>query len=431
MRAIKRIKVTNFKSFKRLEVKLGKFNVFIGANASGKSNFIQVFEFLRDISAAGLDNAISMQGGAKYLTNLLSDPSADLSLEIELDTSDMPILSLFPSIIYAAGEHVEAESKCASYKLTIRFKEKKIEIIEDELTEVFEFKDRTPHGRAKEISLEGNIRISTIPEVDFTYNLPDQIHLDADAKSQLDFFKKIVSRGFRAQPEGRNKVLLESSAAASLLPAFEMSLNHISIFDFDPKLPKRAVFIKGRAELEEDGSNLAIVLKNILDDKEKERVFNNLIQDLLPFVEKFRVEQIQDTSFIILLEEEFFTNKDLPAPLISDGTINIAALIMALFFDRNPIAIIEEPERNMHPHLVSKTVGMMKEASENKQIIITTHNPQIVKNLSRSELFLVSRDKKGYSSITPSQNIGQLDVFLKNELGIDELYVDNLLESLR
>ena len=72
----------------------------------------------------------------------------------------------------------------------------------------------------------------------------------------------------------------------------------------------------------------------------------------------------------------------------------------------------------------------MKEASENKQIIITTHNPQIVKNLSRSELFLVSRDKKGYSSITPSQNIAQLEVFLKN-LGIDELYVDNLLESLK
>ncbi len=46
---IKNIKVTNFKSFKELDVNLGNFNVLIGSNASGKSNFVQIFEFLRDI----------------------------------------------------------------------------------------------------------------------------------------------------------------------------------------------------------------------------------------------------------------------------------------------------------------------------------------------------------------------------------------------
>lgn len=49
--AIKRIHVKNFKSFKDLEVEFGKFNVLIGANASGKSNFIQMFQFLRDITS--------------------------------------------------------------------------------------------------------------------------------------------------------------------------------------------------------------------------------------------------------------------------------------------------------------------------------------------------------------------------------------------
>lgn len=47
--AIKKIKIANFKSFKDVEVELGRFNVLIGANASGKSNFVQVFKFLRDI----------------------------------------------------------------------------------------------------------------------------------------------------------------------------------------------------------------------------------------------------------------------------------------------------------------------------------------------------------------------------------------------
>ena len=58
--SLKRIEVTNFKSFKELKVNLGKFNVIIGANASGKSNFVHIFEFLRDITATGLDNAVSV-----------------------------------------------------------------------------------------------------------------------------------------------------------------------------------------------------------------------------------------------------------------------------------------------------------------------------------------------------------------------------------
>ncbi len=47
--AIKKIKVSNFKSFESMEIDLGKINVLIGANASGKSNFIRIFEFLSGI----------------------------------------------------------------------------------------------------------------------------------------------------------------------------------------------------------------------------------------------------------------------------------------------------------------------------------------------------------------------------------------------
>ena len=42
---INKVKVENFKSFKNLELDLGKFNVIIGQNASGKSNFKQIFTF--------------------------------------------------------------------------------------------------------------------------------------------------------------------------------------------------------------------------------------------------------------------------------------------------------------------------------------------------------------------------------------------------
>lgn len=91
--AINRIRLSNFKSFKDLDVELGKFNVFVGANASGKSNFIQIFRFIRDMTNHGIDNAISMQGGIEYLRNINLGQSEELSLEV---TTDDLLMSFLP-----------------------------------------------------------------------------------------------------------------------------------------------------------------------------------------------------------------------------------------------------------------------------------------------------------------------------------------------
>lgn len=79
---IRKIEVANFKSFENLDIELGKFNVLIGANASGKSNFVSIFQFLRDIASSGLDNAISMQGGVEYLRNMNIGVDKNLSIKV-------------------------------------------------------------------------------------------------------------------------------------------------------------------------------------------------------------------------------------------------------------------------------------------------------------------------------------------------------------
>src|SRR3989337_737933 len=83
--AIKKIILTNFKSFKNLEIELANFHILIGANASGKSNFIQIFKFLRDVINLGLDNAISMQGGIFYLRNIKIGSFENFSMEVTSD----------------------------------------------------------------------------------------------------------------------------------------------------------------------------------------------------------------------------------------------------------------------------------------------------------------------------------------------------------
>ena len=69
----------------------------------------------------------------------------------------------------------------------------------------------------------------------------------------------------------------------------------------------------------------------------------------------------------------------------------------------------------------------MKDASQKKQIIATTHNPEIVKHAGLDNILLVSRDEEGFSRVSRPAGTEEVKTFLENEIGIEELYVQNLL----
>lgn len=417
---IKTIRVKNFKSFRSVEASLGDFNVLIGANASGKSNFIRLIEFLRDVQRSGLENAVSLQGGPEYLTNLNIGPEAGLSAEVVVSvdpeaggpfigtsrTKDSPMLFL--------------QAREARYSFSVRFRGRRatIEVLEERLAVkgnflVFEQtkgKVRPPRDYGiGEILLA---RHGDKPSLDVTP--PDGLSI-----KEYDFLPWLA----RGKARGSSLVLENAPLLAGPLMA------DVAIYDFDPKLPKKATPITGKAELEDNASNLAIVLKKIIESPSARRKLANILKDVLPFVSGMNVEKFADKSLLFSLRETYARHKHLPASLISDGTINITALIVALYFEKRPIAIVEEPERNVHPYLISRIAGMMKDASRRKQIIVTTHNPELVRNTDIEDVLLVSRDEEGYSSICRPTEREDVKIFLQNEMGLDELFAQNLLHA--
>jgi predicted ATPase len=421
IRLIKKLRVKNFKSFKDVEVELGKFNVVIGANASGKSNFVQIFKFLRDIVNEGLENAISYQGGIEYLRNILLGDNEDLYLEVVV-----PPLSTIPYTKDEEGVRILRIEGTSKYALTMSFKNRKYDIQNESFTSTgkFVFLELKKKGK-----MEGNGyiqgEIALIRDREGKINIkiePEELPIKSEDLIPSSFLNKPL-------PNLKGKVLLEEPMfrlLAHLLFIYISKLAEIAIYDFDPKLPKRAIPIAGKSELEEDGSNLALVLKKILADKKNREQFLYLMRNLLPFINKLDVEKFADKSLLVKLQEAYY-KEYLPATLISDGTINLTALILALYFEEKPLIIIEEPERNIHPHLISKVVEMMKEASQNKQIIVTTHNPEVVRYAGLENLLLIYRDKEGFSHITRPADKIEVKTFLEQEIGIEELYVENLL----
>lgn len=74
-------------------------------------------------------------------------------------------------------------------------------------------------------------------------------------------------------------------------------------------------------------------------------------------------------------------------------------------------------------------MDMMRDVSfrMDKQLIVTTHNPAVVKSAGINNLLLISR-KDGFSEIIKPVENERVKLFLKHEIGLDDLFIKNLLE---
>jgi predicted ATPase len=409
------IAVTNFKSFREMVFEPASFNIIIGSNASGKSNLIQVFKFLRDIAKYGLPNAISLQGGVEYMRNTIIGPRENFSFRIVylLEETKQDVIGV------KDRNPVCFASKEIAYEFTIRFTDTTAgyEVVRDHLVITGDFLTR--EGDKFQIIGCGSLGLSQADgEARYLVNPPDGFTLREE-----ELFPHLLQH----QEIPATRLIANNPVTAPGIPPLEWIFRGIKVYDFDPRLLKMAAPMAGKTELEKDGSNLAIVIKGITDDPERKKAFINLMHDMLPFVSDVAVEKLLDMSLFLKLKEVFGPDRYIPASMISDGTINIAALIIALYFEDRRVTIIEEPEKNIHPALIAKLVSMLKDASGRKQIIVTTHNPEMVKHVSIDDIFLINRDKDGFSRLSRPRDKVEIATFLENDLGIDELFIQGLL----
>lgn len=81
------LKLKNWRNFREVDVPLRERTYLLGANASGKSNLLDVFRFLRDISKShggGVQKAIRDRGGIKKLRCLHARRDPEVRIEIHV-----------------------------------------------------------------------------------------------------------------------------------------------------------------------------------------------------------------------------------------------------------------------------------------------------------------------------------------------------------
>ena len=112
MPTLDNITIRGFKSIKAIEqLKLNPINVLIGANGSGKSNFLEVFSLVREVVSDGLRHFVVRADGADRILHFGSRTTGQIDIVINLNDGNWYELTLAP----IAGDSLGLIHQSASY----------------------------------------------------------------------------------------------------------------------------------------------------------------------------------------------------------------------------------------------------------------------------------------------------------------------------
>ncbi len=81
---LRHVKIDGFKSIKHLDLEMRPINILIGANGSGKTNFISLFTLLRNLSEGKLQNYVERQGFANTFFHFGSKRTPRISIDLSV-----------------------------------------------------------------------------------------------------------------------------------------------------------------------------------------------------------------------------------------------------------------------------------------------------------------------------------------------------------
>ena len=352
------ITIKNFKSYKEATLPLAPLTLLIGANASGKSNAIEAFQFLSWVA-----------GGERLST--LKNRVNDSDKIIRGNVSDLPFRETEQFVLSFSADSSNYESI-----FNIRFNEIYFgfEIIETENENfIFTFDDVADDGiYVSQESLSNNFAIDDNKTI-FSIKNSDYSDVFNLSKELLSFFLKE-----NGSPCKIEKIYNDINFLKSLI------LNAY-FFDFVPsQMRYESLSEKG---LRSNGQNLAGVLHYLC---EKDGHASDNKTKLLNLIKSLPEQNIIDIKFYVdhrervefaLIENFANTPKEFPMDLLSDGTLKVLAIATALLsVSTGSTLVIEEIDNSIHPSRAHDILSLMRQYAEERglKLLLSTHNPALM-----------------------------------------------------
>ena len=357
---IRRVVLRNYKSIAACEVSLAPLTFLVGANGSGKSNFLDSLRFLSDSLRTSLDHALRDRGTIKEVRRRSGGHPNHFALRVDFALRDG-----------GAGHYA--------------------------------FRVGAKPGGGYEVQNEECRLLPGEPGAPSAH-----YHVRSGVVVQSSHTQLPVTLSDRL-----------ALVAAAGLPAFRPvydALTAIEVYNLNPRAMSEMQRPDPGMLLRRDGANAASVLQNT-DAATRIRI-NEYLSEIVPGVQSAEPKTIGAQETIEF--RQAVKGQQHPwhfiAASMSDGTLRALGILLAIHQQRPagngapaPSLIgLEEPETALHPAATSLLLAALRQSSHQTQILVTSHSPDLLDNPDiESASLLAVLNEDGLTRIGPIDAAGR------------------------
>jgi predicted ATPase len=327
-----RLILSNWRNFKKVDTPLGLRTFVVGPNASGKTNLLDAFRFLRDIAAPGgsLVGAVEERRGLKHIRSLHAG---------------------FDSMVVVAVEmSVDGDPEGWSYRLEISGSERR----------------KTPLRILREEVCHGSQRILRRSHTD-----------EADERLLTQTHLEQISQSLAFRPL--------ADALASLV--------HVHVVPQVARTPARAEEFSRR---DAPGSDFIDQLARLGERRQERalRRIEKLLRLAVPRFSELNVRRDELGRPHLEAKYEHWRRRGgwQNEQEFSDGTLRLVGLLWAIDADDAPL-LLEEPELSLHRDVIRQLPRLFTQAAlrAGRQVIVSTHAEEMLsdRGIDPSEVLLL------------------------------------------
>lgn len=405
---IRAIYIDNYKSYRDFHLTLKPLSVLLGPNAAGKSNFLDALQLLSQLTSSKvLKDAFAIPYRGKPIESFAFPlQGVEGIMKEDIVSFRMTVdVELSPSLIARVNKEIGDMRRGATDDKEEPKREWVIENLLRYSIEV-EFMPKQGYLRIRDESLAALRKdMKGIKESRgaFLCKTDDgrKLSLRLEGQAHPTFFDVAMDHTILSLPL--------YPPHYPHITAFKRELEGWRFFYFEPRVQMRlaAPTVKEAHHIGPMGEDLASFIHGIKIDPTKSGKFQSLnraLRSLIPTISSIDTQVDPKTGEIELTIVE--NGRPISSRLMSEGTLRLLGLLtIAGDNDNATVVCFEEPENGVNPRKIKEIAEFLQRtATDDIQVIATTHSPVLPDQIPSSSLFFCRR-KENATEIVPFQEI--------------------------
>ena len=335
---LRRVELRNYRSIEHCDVELGPLMFLVGPNGSGKSNFLDALRFVSDSASESVNHALWLRGGFRQVCRSTGEPAHSFSIKLTLSLADLLSIEYMVEIGEIAG----------GFGFEIR-------------KETFQpIQNDHQFDTCYERSLQAPVEFSS---TSLSFNLSRQLE--------------------KHPPPSPSQLYLKTLAGWPVFQEVVRMLANMTFYSPSVAPMREHQSPDPGDRLTRDGANIASVIRSLrqLHPDTALRI-HEYLSVAVPRLLNVAEEQVGDKVTLKFIESGVAgrVNKAFYASSMSDGTLRLLAILVAVFQKSERVSLvgIEEPEMGVHPAAAGVLFESLHEASLSRQVLVTSHSSDLL-----------------------------------------------------